>query len=79
MRRAGELLSEREMATGARGNPGGRGAPIVRSPGTTTQTLTELGITKDQSAGAGRRALDRAAALDPADSGLSLTRMPARA
>jgi hypothetical protein len=36
-------------AKGARGNPGGQGAKIVRSAGTTTQTLKELGISKDQS------------------------------
>jgi len=39
------------MATGARGNPGGRGAPIVRSPGTTTQTLTEVKDIRDRAAG----------------------------
>ncbi len=49
-RKAGELLRERERAKGAAGNPGGRGAPIVRSHGTTAQkTLAELGISKDQS------------------------------
>ncbi len=52
-RRAGELLREREMAKGARGNPGGRGSKIVRSVAATAQsepkTLKEIGITKDQS------------------------------
>jgi phage N-6-adenine-methyltransferase len=48
-RRAGELLAEREMAKGARGNPGGRGAPVVSSSGTSAQTLGELGISHDQS------------------------------
>ncbi len=48
-RKAGELLREREKAKGAAGNPGGRGAPIVRSTGTTTHsppTLRDLGISK---------------------------------
>jgi hypothetical protein len=48
-RKLGELLREMEKAKGARGNPGGRGAPIVRSNGATAQTLAELGITKNQS------------------------------
>src|SRR6266567_4041064 len=51
-RRAGELLAGMEKAKGARGNPNGRGAKIVRSPGDTAQqppTLKELGISKSQS------------------------------
>jgi hypothetical protein len=50
-RRAGELLSRMEKAKGARGNPNGRGAKIVRSPNETAQppTLAEMGITKQQS------------------------------
>lgn len=49
--RAGELLAEMPKAKGAEGNPGGRGAPIVRSPVETAQpaTLAELGVTKTQS------------------------------
>src|SRR4051794_19587227 len=43
-RKAGELLKRMEKAKGARGNPGGRGARIVRSRDTTTQTLAKLGI-----------------------------------
>jgi hypothetical protein len=48
-RKAGELLREQEEAKGARGNPGGQGAKIVRSNNATTQTLAELGISKAQS------------------------------
>jgi hypothetical protein len=49
-RRCGELLSQREMAKGARGNPGGQGASIVPSAETRAQkTLAELGISYDQS------------------------------
>jgi hypothetical protein len=48
-RKAGQLLLQMEKAKGARGNPGGRGAPIERSNETTTQTLAEVGISKDQS------------------------------
>lgn len=48
-RKAGELLREMEKAKGARGNPGGRGAPVVRSHGETAQTLSNLGISKTQS------------------------------
>ena len=50
-RKAGALLSEREKAKGAAGNPGGRGAPIVRSDDDTahTPTLNDLGISKQQS------------------------------
>ena len=49
--RASELLREMEKNKGARSNPNGRGAKIVRSPKETTQpaTLSELGVTKDQS------------------------------
>jgi len=46
----GLLLKEMEKAKGARGNPNGRGAKIVRSNGATTQkTLADLGVSKDQS------------------------------
>src|SRR5262245_14354237 len=48
-RKAGQLLSENEKAVGARGNPGGQGAKIVRSPEDTAQTLNDLGISKKQS------------------------------
>jgi hypothetical protein len=50
-RRGGELLAAMPKAKEAEGNPGGRGAPIVRSPVETAQspTLAELGITKTQS------------------------------
>jgi hypothetical protein len=43
------LLKEKEKAVGARGNPGGQGAPVVRSPNATAQTLADLGISKSQS------------------------------
>jgi hypothetical protein len=46
-RRCGELLSAQEMAKGARGNPGGRGAAIV--PSDDTRTLADLNISYDQS------------------------------
>jgi len=49
-RKAGALLREREKAKGAAGNPGGRGATIVRSDDPTAQpTLRDLGISKQQS------------------------------
>jgi hypothetical protein len=48
-RRCGQLLAEMEKARGARGNPGGQGATIVRSHDATTQSLADLGITKTQS------------------------------
>jgi hypothetical protein len=50
-RKAGELLKVREKAKGFAGNPGGRGAPIVRSENSTAhpKTLAELGISKQQS------------------------------
>lgn len=48
-RRAGQLLAEMDKSKGAAGNPGGRGAKIVLSHGTTAQTLSEIGITRDQS------------------------------
>ncbi len=48
-RRWGELYAASNKARGAEGNPGGRGAPIVRSPNETAQTLAELGVTKTQS------------------------------
>ena len=50
-REVGKRLKEVPKAKGARGNPGGQGAKIVRSSGATTQkTLQEYGLTKDQSA-----------------------------
>jgi hypothetical protein len=51
-RRCGQLLREMEKAKGARGNPGGQGAPIVRSHDDTAQgetKLSDLGISKQQS------------------------------
>jgi hypothetical protein len=50
-RHTGVLLKVMPKAKGARGNPGGRGAPIERSNDATAQpeTLEKLGITKDQS------------------------------
>jgi len=48
-RRCGELLQAMEKAKGAAGNPGGQGAKIVRSNGATTQTLSDMGLTKNQS------------------------------
>ena len=50
-RRAGELLKQMEKTKGFAGNPGGRGAPIVRSENSTAhpKTLAELGISKQQS------------------------------
>lgn len=50
-RKCGELLRDMEKAKGAQGNPGGQGAKIVRSNDTTAQpkTLSEMGVTKDQS------------------------------
>ncbi|MCB1691073.1 MAG: hypothetical protein KDI33_21440 [Halioglobus sp.] len=50
-RKCGELLASAEKAKGAAGNPNGQGAPIVRSNDATAQpkTLSEMGITKDQS------------------------------
>ena len=40
-----------QLSKGARGNPGGRGAPIVRSPDDTAQapTLAALGVSKRES------------------------------
>lgn len=40
-----------EKNKGAQGNPGGKGAKVVRSNGATAQPpkLSDLGITKDQS------------------------------
>lgn len=51
-RKVGQLLASEEKAKGARGNPGGQGAAIVRSTDEAAQspkTLAEMGITKDQS------------------------------
>jgi hypothetical protein len=50
-RKAGELLKAMEKAKGFAGNPGGRGAPIVRSENSTAhpKTLAELGISKQES------------------------------
>lgn len=50
-RKIGEMLRETERAKGAAGNPGGRGASIVRLPDVTAQpTLSELGLSKHESA-----------------------------
>lgn len=61
-RRAGELLREMEKNKGARGNPGGRGAKVVRSQEATAQLpkLSDLGVTKTQSS-----RWQKLAALDP--------------
>src|SRR4051794_7173410 len=51
-RRCGQMLRDMEKAKGAQGNPGGRGAPFVRSHDETAQpvtTLSDLGISKTQS------------------------------
>ena len=50
-RRAGELLREMEKNKGARGNPGGQGAKIVRSRDATAQApkLSDVGVSKTQS------------------------------
>jgi hypothetical protein len=48
-RRWGEMFDAGPKATGAMGNPGGRGAAIVRSPDVTAQpTLAEMGVSKSQ-------------------------------
>lgn len=50
-RKMGQMLKETERAKGAMGNPGGRGAKLVRSQDVTAQpTLLTLGITKRESA-----------------------------
>jgi hypothetical protein len=51
-RRAGEILTKMQKAIGARGNPGGRGAKVVPSTEARTQTptISELGLTYNQSA-----------------------------
>ncbi len=63
-RRMGELLKRDhdQLSKGARGNPGGRGAPIVRSPDDTAQapTLAALGVSKRESSEA-----QKLADLDP--------------
>lgn len=52
-RRAGELLRHTQKAAGAKGNPGGRGAKIVRLHRDTAQCepakLADMGISKKQS------------------------------
>lgn len=50
-RRAGQMLSEMPKATGAKGNPGGQGASVVRSHDGTAQTptLSDIGVTKNES------------------------------
>lgn len=50
-KKAGKLLKEMPKNKGAKGNPNGRGAPVVRSHDTTAHppTLAELGISKSQS------------------------------
>lgn len=42
-----QKLAAMPKAKGARGNPGGQGAPIVRLPDDTAQTLADLGVTHD--------------------------------
>ncbi len=50
-RKMGQMLKETERAKGAMGNPGGRGAKLVRSQDVTAQpTLLTLGLTKRESA-----------------------------
>jgi len=44
----GKFLLGMKKAKGARGNPGGQGAKIVRCIDGTTQTYADLGITKKQ-------------------------------
>ena len=49
-RRVGELLKDMPKNTGAKGNPGGRGATVVRSHDETAQPkLSDIGISKSQS------------------------------
>lgn len=50
-RKCGAMLAQSEKNAGARGNPNGRGAPIVRSGASTAHspTLDQIGITRDQS------------------------------
>jgi N6-adenosine-specific RNA methylase IME4 len=49
-RRAGELLAQMDKNKGARGNPKGRGAKIVRSSDATAHPrLSDLGVSKTQS------------------------------
>jgi len=43
------LLAEREKAKGAQGNPGGQGAKIVPSNDARAQTLSDLGVSYQQS------------------------------
>lgn len=49
-RRMGEILAASKKNRGAAGNPGGRGAPIVRDPGRTAHppTYREIGIGKKE-------------------------------
>jgi hypothetical protein len=57
-RRTGELLRETAKNKGACGNPGGRGAKIVRSTKATTQpTLSDHGISKDHNPPTGKNSL----------------------
>ena len=50
-RKMGQMLKETERAKGAMGNPGGRGAKLVRSQDVTAQpTLLTLGLSKRESA-----------------------------
>ena len=49
-RKMGQMLKETERAKGAMGNPGGRGAKLVRSQDVTAQpTLLTLGLSKRES------------------------------
>ncbi len=58
-RTLGELLELMPMNEGAKGNPGGQGAALVRYPEGTAQkpTLAEIGISKKQSSRAQKLAL----------------------
>ena len=57
-RRLGEILRDMPKATGAKGNPGGQGAQVVRFQDGTTQTptLADIGIDKKTSMRAQRLA-----------------------
>lgn len=48
-RRAGQMLAEMPKATGAQLNGGNAGGPIVVPPANDTKTLSDLGITKNES------------------------------
>lgn len=48
-RKVGQMLRDTQKNPGAKGNPGGRGARVVRSHDGTAQTLNEMGLTKNES------------------------------